>query len=218
MAEVSFLAWKAKWFSLEYAEPWKGYRLEGPRLTLPYVVFPLASEPLAGKWPHPRKVMALDPNHKNLADGVGTAGPAIEIENMPGWPKAERRIDALKAGRPRCKRQSVKVPRPDGSFYYRPSRRWEFFNALLDKAYQKRRDQTKMYYRFILANKLCRKYDGIGVGDDAPQGSGLTPGRRRAMNNQSLIGRFKEVTLRSHLSGAASLSSPALAASRVCVA
>jgi putative transposase len=33
----------------------------------------------------------------------------------------------------------------------------------------------------------------IGIGDYAPQGGGITTGMRRAMNNRSLLGRFKEV-------------------------
>lgn len=227
-----FRSWKAKWFSLEYDEPWKGYRLDGQTLTLQfgadptgkrhtwtgrltealpdglrasvktlrmvkqagayYVVFTLESEPVPACSPRPQKVIALDPNHKNFAYGVGTDGQAIEIENMPGLKALDARIDELKARRDQCARKSVKVTRPDGSFYYKPSRRWEHFNDLLDKAYQKRRDQTKTYL-FTVSNQLCKRYDVIGVGDYAPQGGGCTSGMRRAMNNRSLIGRFKPV-------------------------
>lgn len=40
--------------------------------------------------------------------------------------------------------------------------------------------------------RLYREYDAVFVGDYAPHGGGIRRGMRRAMNNQSLIGRFKE--------------------------
>ena len=45
---------------------------------------------------------------------------------------------------------------------------------------------------YTLANQLCRTYVTIGVGNYTPHGGGITTPMRRAMNNQSLIGRFKE--------------------------
>lgn len=234
IAWPKFRAWKTKWFSLEYDEPWKGYELDGQTLRLQLgldqdgerrAVSGRLTEPLPTEWqagvktlrlvkqagqfyavftverakPTLKKldrrvprVIVLDPNHKNLAYGVGTDGRAIEIENLPGLKALDARIDELKARRDGCERKSVKVVRPDGSFFYRPSRRWQYFNGLLDKAYQKRRDQTKTFL-FTVSNRLCKEYDLIGVGDYAPQGGGITTGMRRAMNNQSLIGRFKAV-------------------------
>ena len=46
---------------------------------------------------------------------------------------------------------------------------------------------------YTVAHRLCRKYDCIGIGDYAPKGDGLSTKMRRAMNNRSLIGQFKEV-------------------------
>ncbi|WP_288009652.1 transposase [Kyrpidia sp.] len=43
-----------------------------------------------------------------------------------------------------------------------------------------------------MANRLYREYDGVYVGNYTPHGGGISTGMRRAMNNQSLIGRFKE--------------------------
>jgi len=143
----------------------------------------------------PRRVIALDPNHKNLAYGVGTDGQAIEIENMTNLKALERRIDELKSKRDGCQRKSklVQFAREDGSTHrhWQPSRRWRRYNQALDRLYQLRREQTKTYL-FTVANRLCREYDLIAVGNYTPHGGGITTGMRRAMNNQSLIGRFKK--------------------------
>jgi putative transposase len=145
----------------------------------------------------PLRVIALDPNHKNLAYGVGTDQRAIEIENLAVLKKLDWRIDELKAKRDRCQRRSklVEFVREDGSVHrhWEPSRRWKRYNQALQRAYRKRRDQTKTYL-YTVANALNRQYEVIGVGDYAPHGGGLSTGMRRAMNNQSLIGRFKRVT------------------------
>ena len=68
--------------------------------------------------------------------------------------------------------RSVRIVRPDGSVAYRPSRRRQFFNRRLERAYGKRREQTKTYL-YTIANRLCREYDIISVGDYAPHGGGI---------------------------------------------
>lgn len=140
------------------------------------------------------RIIALDPNHKNLAYGVSTDGQAIEIENMPNLKTLDWRIDELKAKRDHCKRKSRLIThiRENGSIHrhWEPSRRWRRYNQALDKLYKLRREQTKTY-TYTVANALCRQYDLIAVGDYTPHGGGITTGMRRAMNNQSLIGRFK---------------------------
>ena len=123
-------------------------------------------------------------------------GKAIEILNFEQLKQIEKRIDFLKSRRDRCQRKSklVEFEREDGSIHrhYEPSRRWKFFNDKLEKECQKRREQTKVYL-FTLANRLCKEYDIIGVGDYTPRGGGISKGMRRSMNNHSLIGRFKSV-------------------------
>lgn len=138
------------------------------------------------------KAIAMDPNHKNLAYGVDTEGAATEIANPWFIKPLQRRIDALKARRDGCKKKSVLVVRPNGSRYWRPSRRWLHFDRLLVVAYELRREQTKAYL-FTLTNRLFREYDLVAVGDYTPHGGGITTGMRRAMNNESLIGRFKDL-------------------------
>lgn len=228
-----FRSWKRKWFSLEYDEPWKGYQLEGRRLTLSLGVDQSGTRlkarvELADPLPYPKhrvkslrivkevgqfyvvfgiervlpeakekqRIIALDPNHKNLAYGVGTDGQAIEIENCPVLKTLDRRIDELKSKRDSCKRRSklVQFEREDGSIHrhWQPSRRWQKYDQALEKLYRQRREQTKSYL-YTVANALCGQYDVIAVGDYTPHGGGLNTGMRRAMNNQSLIGRFKRV-------------------------
>jgi putative transposase len=144
------------------------------------------------------KVIAFDPNHKNFAYGVDVEGKAIEIAS-PSWIKTlDKRTDELKTKRDKCEKKSKKQPvldstgNPTGKEYYLPSRRWEKYNLALSKAYRKRREQTKTFM-YTTAHKLFQKYDCVAVGDYTPQGGGITTQMRRAMNNRSLIGRFKGV-------------------------
>ena len=161
-----------------------------------FAIFSLEQADIKKKEISTLRIIALDPNHKNLAYGVGTDGQAIEIENLERLKRLDERIDLLKSKRDRCEKYSrlVEYKREDNSVHrhYQPSRRWLFFNRLLEKAYRERREQTKSYL-YTLANRLCKEYEIIGIGDYTPQGGGITTEMRRAMNNRSLIGRFKEV-------------------------
>jgi putative transposase len=104
------------------------------------------------------KMIALDPNHKNLAYGVGSDGQAVEIENYAPLKTLDRRIDDLKAKRDRCQRRAklIRFEREDGSVHqhWQPSRRWRKYNQALDKLYRQRREQTKRYL-YTVANALC---------------------------------------------------------------
>jgi len=144
------------------------------------------------------KVIALDPNHKNLAYGVGTDKQAVEI-GAPKWmKKIDRRLDELLAKRDRCKRKSRKIIKENRkedateSFFWKPSRRWIKFNQMVEKLRRKRREQTKTFL-FTIAQTLFKQYDLVSIGDYTPDGTGKNVTMRRAMNNQSLIGRFKEI-------------------------
>jgi len=142
------------------------------------------------------KILALDPNHKNLAYGVDTKGTAIEIAS-PQWLKAyDKRLDELKSKRDRCNKKSKKVQvldekgDPTGKEYYLSSKQWNKYDKAFRSALDKRREQTKTFM-FTSAHRLFRDYDCIGIGDYTPQGGGITRPMRRAMNNRSLIGRWK---------------------------
>ena len=145
-----------------------------------------------------KKVIALDPNHQNLSYGVDNQGNSIEIE-APYWLKIyDKRIDEIKSKRDRCKKKSKLIDILDkdgkktGRRRWKTSRRWQRFDATLQRLLAKRREQTKAYL-FTIANKLFKEYDLVAIGDYVPHGGGITTKMRRAMNNRSLIGRFKEV-------------------------
>ena len=144
------------------------------------------------------KVIALDPNHKNLCYGVDTDSKAIEIAS-PVWLKTyDKRFDELKSKKDRCLRKSKILPVLDqqgketGRDYSLPSRRWKKFNRALEKTLRKRREQTKTFM-YTIANRLFQDYDCVAIGDYVPHGEGISKKMRRAMNNRSLIGRFKNV-------------------------
>lgn len=228
-----FRAWKRKWFSLHYDEPFKGYALCGRTLTLilgqdasgmrlsvelilaealPHwvnhehirqcrivkaghlysVVFTVVRLLPDGKPLSPAKIVALDPNHKNFAYAVGTDGKATEIHNPYFLKALDKRIDQLKSKRDRCKKKSQLITRADGSTFWLPSRRWLMLNARLQEVYRIRREQTKQYL-YTIANRLFHDYDAVGIGDYVPHGGGISRTMRRAMNNQSLNRRFKQV-------------------------
>ena len=137
------------------------------------------------------RIIALDPNHKNMAHGVDTNGKSIEIAS-PSWLKTyDKRIDEIKSKRDRCQKKSKKVV-TDYTEYFLPSKRWYKYNQALKKTLRKRQEQTKTFM-FTLSHRLCRDYDCIGIGNYTPHGGGITKKMRRGMNNRSLIGRFKKV-------------------------
>lgn len=143
-----------------------------------------------------KRAIAFDPNHKNLAYGVDTEGNSIEIA-APNWLKSyDRRIDELKSKRDHCLKKSKKIIITDVQDNpikerFIPSKRWRTYQIALEKARHKRQEQTKTYV-YTLAHQICKKYDYIGIGDYTPKGEGTTTAMRRAMNNRSLIGRFKK--------------------------
>jgi putative transposase len=144
-----------------------------------------------------KRVIAFDPNHKNLAYGVDVQGKSIEIA-APHWLKTyDKRLDELKSKRDLCLKKSQKIvhTNDEGNVLrekYLPSKRWRKYQRVLEKLRHKRQEQTKTFMR-ALANQICKHYDAIGIGNYAPRGGGTTKAMRRAMNNQSLIGRFKEI-------------------------
>jgi putative transposase len=181
-----------------------------------------------------RKIIAIDPNHKNLGYGVSSTGLAVEIHNPYFIKSLDKQIDSVKRRRDLCKRRSTKIELESGKVIWKPSRRWEVFQNKLEKLYIKRQEQTKSFL-FTMANKLYKNFStsiesflssvtrpqskvrrrqykistarsifdendvtglrkgSISVGDYTPNGGGTSTKMRRAMNNQSLIGRFKLV-------------------------
>ena len=143
------------------------------------------------------KVIALDPNHKNLAYGVDTDQNGIEIA-QPKWLKNyDKRLDELRQKRARCKKKSKTFRvlddkgNPIGKEYTVPSRRWRKLDSTLKNMLRKRREQTKTFI-FTTSHALFKEYDCVAIGNYTPNGNGTTTAMRRAMNNRSVIGRWKQ--------------------------
>jgi len=136
--------------------------------------------------------IVFDPNHKNLAVGIGSDGKSYEIVALKSMLKYwDQRIDEIKSKRDKCEKQSKLVITPYTE-YFKPSNRWERLNRTLEKAYLKRREQIKLLlYRY--AHFFSRMYDEIYIGDYVP-----TPDlakyktMKRAMLNQTPIGKFRD--------------------------
>src|ERR1700733_8606888 len=99
--------------------------------------------------------------------------------------------------RDRCQKKAKKLPvlddkgDPTGKQYTLPSKRWKKYNNALQRAHYKRREQTKTFM-YTSAHQLFQEYDCVAIGDYTPNGEGINTTMRRAMNNRSLIGRWKE--------------------------
>lgn len=143
------------------------------------------------------KTIALDPNHKNLAYGVSSDRKGIEIA-APTWLKSyDKRVDELKSKRDRCNKKAKKLSvlrekgEPTGKEYTLPSRRWKKMHTALKTVLRKRREQTKTFM-FTVSHALFKEYDCVAIGNYTPHGNGDNTAMRRAMNNRSLIGRWKK--------------------------
>ncbi|MCA2541262.1 MAG: transposase [Microcystis sp. M54BS1] len=136
-----------------------------------------------------KKIIALDPNHKNLAYGVDTSGASIEI-TAPFFLKAyDKRLDELKSKRDHCKRKAHlrqvvnQEGHATGNDYWESSKRWQKYNKYLERLQHKRREQTKTFI-YTAAHRLYKNYDCVGIGDYTPNGEGINTQMRRAMNKR----------------------------------
>ena len=159
-----------------------------------YGIFTIRTEDRPLKLEIPQKVIALDPNHKNMSWGVDLEGRSIEIQNPWFIKEIQKRIDRVKSKRDKAKKRSRKFTSEHGREYWLPSRRWKHLNQILERLYRKRREQTKTYI-FTVAHYLYQQYDLVSIGDYTPRlennDGSLNRNMRREMFNHSLIGRLK---------------------------
>jgi len=136
------------------------------------------------------KVIAIDPNHKNSF--VGFDGVfAIELSSCYVQKNLDRVIDYIKSRRDKCLKKSKAVFKPDGSLkYWKPSRRWKQFNRVLNKLYDKRREQMKLF-AYTVSHWLERHYDKVLYGDYTPF-AGLK-NTRRSMLSQGYVGYLRSI-------------------------
>ena len=140
----------------------------------------------------PKSFIVFDPNHKNLAVGLGSDDKSYEITAMKSILKYwDKRIDEIKSKRDKCEKFSKLVVTPYTE-YWKPSKRWERLNHTLEKAYLKRREQIKLVL-FRYAHFFSRIYDEIIIGDYTPTVDvAKYESMHRAMLNQTPIGKFRK--------------------------
>ncbi len=131
----------------------------------------------------------------NFFYGVDNEGRAISFEAPHFLKVLDIRIDEVRSALDRCIKHAKKISYTDNKgntyHYWEGSRRYRKLRRTLRRLLAKRREVTKAFcYR--ITNWLCKQYDLIAIGDYAPRGQGITKPMRRAMNNRSLLGRFKE--------------------------
>jgi len=123
-----------------------------------------------------KRIIAFDPNHKNLAVGYSSNQESIEIQNLYYQKIFDKRIDAIKSKRDQ---------------YNKGSRRWIYLNQRISRLETVQREQIKVGLRTI-SNVLCADYDLIAVGDYIPS-KGKYKQMNRAMLNQTHIGEFRRI-------------------------
>lgn len=187
-------------FRLKDVSRLKGFELRNLRITKEngkyYAIFTVQLSVPEKK--ATKNIIALDPNHKNFCYGTDNEGKAVEIE-APYWLKShDKKLDELKSRRDRCEKKQTKCVAvdqdgvPTGKEYWMPSRQWQKRQKTYERELHKSREQKKTFMHTV-AHYLCRNYDLIAIGDYAPRGDGQSIKMRRAMNNRSLIGQFKEI-------------------------
>jgi len=136
------------------------------------------------------KVIALDPNHKNSF--VGFDGEkAIELARCYVQKNLDVAIDYIKSRRDKCNKKSKAVRNPDGSVkYWKPSRRWKEFNRVLNRLYDKRREQMKLF-AYTVSHWLEQDYDAVLYGDYTPF-AGLK-NTHRSMLSQGYVGYLRRI-------------------------
>ena len=72
-----------------------------------FAVFTLEKEDIVKKEITNLKIIAIDPNHKNMGYGVGSDGRGIEIAILEGLKKIDEGIDLLKSKRDKCEKHCV---------------------------------------------------------------------------------------------------------------
>ena len=139
-----------------------------------------------------KSFIVFDPNHKNLAVGIGSDGKSYELTALKSILKYwDKRIDDIKSKRDKCEKHSKLVVTPFTD-YWKPSNRWKRLNHTLEKAYLKQREQMKLVL-FRYAHFFSRKYDEILIGDYTPTiDVAKYDNMHRAMLNQTPIGQFRK--------------------------
>ncbi len=137
--------------------------------------------------------IALDPNHQNFFVGVDREGNTVEFQKLSMIKYWDQKIDALKSKRDVCEKKYRTRKTEHGNRYTVHSPRWNRINGALNRAYHKRREQTKTAL-YTIAHELYRRYDLVIIGDYTPtNGTAPFDPMKRSMLNQEKIGEFRKV-------------------------
>lgn len=140
-----------------------------------------------------KKIISIDPNHKNFFVGINNEGKSVEFENLYQIKYFDKEIDKLKSKRDKCLRKSVKCINEYGNEYFKPSRRYSRINKALNKVYFKRKMQIKDAL-YKISHNLCDNYDVILIGNYVPSiDNSLQNNMHRSMLNQTIIGQFRKI-------------------------
>jgi putative transposase len=123
-----------------------------------------------------KRIIALDPNHKNLAVGYTSDKESITINNLWFVKEIAKRINSIKSKKSKCTKLS---------------RRWTRLNNKLQELYRVQRDRIQVGLRSI-CNTLCKHYDLIAIGDYVPKAAGNKK-LNNAIINLSHIGEFRSI-------------------------
>lgn len=146
--------------------------------------------------PEPKEVkswIAIDQNHKNFFVAVDHEGNTFEFDNFYQDKYFDKIIDTLKSKRDKCNKKHRIITTPHGKSYSIPNKRWNKLNDALNKAYARRREQTKLQM-YAIAHFIAKNYDKVIIGDYVPSKAKEDDEySNRAVINQSHIGEFRKI-------------------------
>jgi|GEM_PF-2978894 len=127
--------------------------------------------------PITNKVIALDPNHKNLFVAFDNTGKSFEFTNLYQIKYFDKIIDNLKTKRDKSKNG------------YKTKAR---YNKALQAVYHKRNAQISSAL-YTICHYLIKNYDSIAIGDYTSSPKGIKyKEMRRKMINQTIISKFRK--------------------------
>lgn len=139
------------------------------------------------------KVISIDQNHTNFFVGIDNERKSVEFDNLYMIKYFDKEIDKVKSKRDKCNKKAHKCISKYGTEYTKPSRRYIKLDKAVKNLCLKRESQIKTAL-YTIANKLCKEYDEIVIGDYVPSmDTAIYKNMHRTMLNQSVIGQFRKI-------------------------
>lgn len=158
-----------------------------------YLIVCLEKENIVRNEPVDKRIISIDPNHKNFFVGIDNKGKSVEFENLYQIKYFDKEIDKLKSKRDKCLKKSIKCVTEYGGEYYKPSKRYLRLDKALNKIYFKRKVQIKDAL-YKISHRLCDNDDIILIGDYVPSiDNSFQKNMHRGMLNQTIISKFRKI-------------------------